>query len=130
MQEMANQEIILQHLTLLLISKSSVIAQLSAQVIRASCHHFSGSESKIERVNKRALIRGTSSNDAFTQTRQSLHSSLSQLSSGINKNRAKRGYFFEAIFEFIKYLGGIFEAKNTIMSLHLTSINLILSSVL
>lgn len=59
MQEMANQDGMLQLLTLLLISKSPLIAQLAAQVIKAACHHHSGSEARIEKLNKRVLIRGS-----------------------------------------------------------------------
>ena len=58
MYEMAKQDMILQQLTLMLMSKSPVISLLAAQVLRATCHHFTNNEHKIERMNKRALIRG------------------------------------------------------------------------
>ena len=58
MYDMAKQDMILQQLTLMLMSKSPVISLLAAQVLRATCHHFTNNEQKIERMNKRALIRG------------------------------------------------------------------------
>ena len=98
MQEMANQGNTLQLLTLLLISKSPIIAQLSAQVIRAACHHFSGSESKYEKINKRVLLRGSTNQGGLSaRNRFNLHPSLSHLASGPGRNRMKNGYFFEAI---------------------------------
>ena len=132
MQEMASQEGTLQLLTLLLISKSPIIAQLSAQVIRAACHHFSERESRIEKANKRVLIRGkrqdSSSSSAHSQAQ--LHQSLNTLTTGLGKNRVRNGHFFEAIFEYLRYFERLYDERKFVRSLHLTSINLILSSVL
>ena len=40
-----------------------------------------------------------------------LHPALAYLSSGINKNRNKRGYFFEAIFEYLRYYEQLYDEK-------------------
>lgn len=132
MQEMANQEGTLQLLTLLLISKSPIIAQLAAQVIKAACHHFSERESRIEKANKRVLIRGKrqDSSSSSAQSQAQLHQSLNALTTGLGKNRVRNGHFFEAIFEYLRYFERLYDERKFVRSLHLTSINLILSSVL
>ena len=97
-------------------------------VLKASCQHYSGTEAKLEKNNKRALIRGSSASVGRGVTK--LHPSLAQLSSGMSKNRNKNGYFFEAIFEYLRHYEQLYDERKHVMSLHLTSINLILSSIL
>jgi len=118
----------------MLISKSSIIAQLAAQVLRATCHHYSGSEAKIERINKQVLIKGSKSQETAATSQRGAKdqstNSVSAESPSLSRSRRQNGFFFEAIFEYLKYLERVYDENNLVLSLHLTSLNLILSSLL
>ena len=89
-----------------MMSKSPVIALLSAQVIRAACHHYSGNEQKLEKTTKSVMIRGSMQDDVRTDRpggygRSNLHPSLFHMSAHLSRNPARRGFFFEAILEYV-----------------------------
>lgn len=124
----------MQHLVLLMMSKSPVVALLSAQVVRAACHHFSGNEQKLEKIAKSAIIRGSKLEEVRTERpggygRSHLHPSLFHMSSHLSRNPARRGFFFEATIEYVKYCHNVFEEHDHVLSLRLTSLGLILNSI-
>lgn len=107
-----------------------MIAQLAASVIKAACHHYSGSESKLEKVNKRVLIRASKSEYAQAQSKYTFNPKThSRLSISYVKTKGKV-HFFEAIFDYLLYFDRLYDEKGIIKSLHLAGINLILSSIL
>ena len=127
---MSSQEVILQHLVLLMMSKSPIVSLLSAQVIRSACHHYSDNEQKLEKMNKSVLIRGSKPDETRPERlgRTHLHATLFQMSSHVDRNPARRGFFFQAILEYIKYTFKVFNEQDHILSLRLTGLGLILNS--
>ena len=107
-----------------------MIAQLSASVLKAVCHHYSGSESKLEKVNKRVLIRASKSEYAQPQRKYTFNPNQhSRLSVSYIKTKGKV-HFFEAIFDYLLYFERLYDEQGIIKSLHLAGINLVLSSIL
>ena len=119
LQEMSDQDEILFVLIKLLISKSPFISLLSALAIKACGHHYSGYESKIEQINKRVIIRG------FKNEPEGAHVDDFALAAANQKPR-----LFNSIFHYLRYFERMYDKTHVVKSLHLASMNLILTSIL
>lgn len=79
------------------------MALLSALVLKASCHHYSGNEYKIEQTNKRIMIRGSVSQSENPQN-AGLH--------GDCAFHLEEPKLFESMFNYLKYFEELYEKKN------------------
>lgn len=114
-------------LTQLLMSRNSVIAMLSATVLKASIQNVNESEEKAELQNKNILVRGCimPAKDVAEQA-------------GTSKDAHPEGGFFEYVFDYFKYFEEVLDRvlhnfdkekvdiKGAVKSLHLFSITQVL----
>ena len=119
LQEISDQEELLYVLTKLLVSKSPFISLLAGLVIKACSHHYSGNESKAEQINKRVLIRGCKYEPEGAQQAEYALAASGQ-----------RPRLLNSIFEYLRYFEILHDKDHLTKSLHLASINLILTSIL
>ena len=95
-------------------------------MIRAACHHYSGKESRLEKVNKRVLIRG-----AKAETTSPAHPyRISSLTWTQYVRQKGKILFFDAVFDYLRYFERLYDEQGIVKSQHFAGINLVLSSIL
>jgi len=112
--EMAEHEEMLHLLKNLLFARYSYVSLLASHVLKATIHFYNGSESKIEGVIKRILVRG-----------KPVHGAPSDQLSQIREH----SYFFEQAFHFISDLDFYHEKNGTLHPLHIFSFGNVLRSI-